>query len=337
MPITNAFAYLIAPGKNLENAPAISNKEIDIQDDKLSSMLATIFADEPGVHNFDITFNSSSNGTQVNECRSLLLAFHTNPSALSGLPIAQRLQAVTDNRSGTGLFFLLLGKHGLKKRLVISRFPTDQAILADITAGSLAVEFLEQVFVKRLSSYKAASVEHESPANGFWKGIAIDRQAGQLGEHISEYWLRDFLDADFSETSAQGTRRLATALKAALKANPNPSVKSEIAHASSLASAVFHNKPLTINDFCNHFGLSISAQNTIKKALPKPGLFSKTFTFDSNQFRKVAPFRTVEMNTGAILTAPNDEFETIFKTNVTDGVVEYRTSGVVNDQRLAKK
>jgi hypothetical protein len=337
MPITNAFAYLIAPGKNLAATPAISDKEIDIQDDKLSSMLATIFADEAGTHNFEITFNPATDGTQVNECRSLLLAFEANPSAVSGLSIAQRLQLVTDNRSGIGHFFLLLGQHGLKKRLVISRFPTDQAILADIASGSLAVEFLEQVFIKRLSSYKAASFEHETPSNGFWKGIAIDRQAGQSGEHISEYWLRDFLKADFSETPAQGTRRLVTALKTALKRNPSLSVKSEIAHASSLASAVFHNKPLTIGEFCNHFGLSTAAQETIKTALPKPGLFGKTFTFDSNQFKKVAPFRTVEMNTGAILTAPNDEFETIFKTSVTDGVVEYRTFGVVNDQRLAKK
>ena len=337
MPITNAFAYLIAPGKGLNETPVISSKEIAIEQNKLSAMLAGIFSDETGAHDFEITFNPASDGTQVNECRNLMLAFHTSPTAHTGLPIAQRLQKVTDNRSGTGLFFLLRGNHGLKQRLVMSRFPTDQAILADTTSGSLDVEFLEQVFIKRLTSYKAAMVEHPSPPDGFWKGIATDRQAGQSGEHISEYWLRDFLNADFSETPAQGTRRLATALKDAMKANPSLSVKSEIAHASSLASAVFQNKSLTIKGFCDHFALSAAAQDTIKTALPKSSLFGKTFMFDSNQFKIVAPFRTVEMNTGAILTAPNDEFETIFETTKPGDVVEYKTRGKINDQRLTKK
>jgi hypothetical protein len=337
MTITNAFAYLIAPGKGLQSAPAISSKEIAIEKNKLSAMLATIFADEPGAHDFEITFSPMPDGTQVNECRNLMLAFQAIPTVATGLPIAQRLQAATDNRSGTGLFFLLSGTHGLKKRLVMSRFPTDQAIRADTTSGSLDVEFLEEVFIKRLSSYKAALVEHQSPQDGFWIGTATDRQAGQSGEHISEYWLRDFLNADFSETPAQGTRRLATALKEALKANPSLSVKSEIAHASSLATAVFKDRSLSIKGFCDHFGLSQAAQDTIKTALPKSSLFGKNFMFDPNQFRLVAPFRTVEMNTGAILTAPNDDFEKIFQQTNSGDDVEYTTRGKINDQRLAKK
>lgn len=337
MPIEKAFAYLIAPGKRAGTHPNISSKEILLQKNKLSEMLSGIFADEPGINDFEITFTPASNGTQANECRDLMLSFHSNPSISNGLMIAQRLQKVTDHRSGTGLFFLLKGNHGLKQRLIMSRFPTDQAIRADTTSGSLDVEFLEEVFIKRLSSYKAAMVEHANPQSGFWKGTATDRQAGQSGEHISEYWLRDFLNADFSETPAQGTRRLASALKEALKANPSATVKSEIAHASSLASAVFQNKSLTIQAFCTHFGLSAAAQDTIKAALPKPSLFGKTFMFDANQFKAVAPYRTVEMNTGAILTAPNDDFEEIFESKKTGDVVEYKTRGKVSDQRLAKK
>jgi hypothetical protein len=337
MPITKAFAYLIAPSKGLQNAPDISSKEIAVEQNKLSTMLATIFADQPGIHDFEITFNPAPDGTQANECRRLMLAFQANPTVDTGLHIAQRLQGFTDNRSGTGLFFLLSGNHGLKRRLVMSRFPTDQAIRADTTSGSLDVEFLEEVFIKRLSSYKAALMEHESPPNGFWKGTATDRQAGQSGEHISEYWLRDFLNADFSETPAQGTRRLASALKDALRNSPSLSVKSEIAHASSLVSAVFQSKSLTIKGFCNHFGLSAAAQDAIKAAMLKPSLFGKNFMFDSNQFKTIAPFRTVEMNTGAILTAPNDDFEQIFEQKKSGDGVEYRTRGKINDQRLARK
>ena len=219
----------------------------------------------------------------------------------------------------------------------MSRFPTDQAIRADAASGSLDVEFLEEVFIKRLSSYKAALFEHTAPASGFWKGTATDRQAGQSGEHISEYWLKEFLNADFSETPAQGTGRLASALKDALKTNSSPSVKSEIAHASSLASSVFRGKALTIEDFCKHFGFSDAAKDAVKASLPKPSLFGKKFTFDAARFKIVAPYRTVEMNTGAILTAPNDDFEKVFQQTTSNGVVEYKTRGKIRDQRIAKK
>lgn len=337
MPIARAFAYLIEPGRGIDPSPPISSKELNLEDNKLGTMLSGIFADETGPHDFAITFNAANDGSQFNECRSLMLAFHKHPTIDTGLSLASRLQGVTDNRSGTGLFFILVGKHGLKQRLLMSRFPTDQAIRADTTSGSFDIEFLPEVFVKRLSSYKSAMVEHESPIDGFWKGIATDRQAGQSGEHISNYWLRDFLSADFSETPAQGTRRLAAALKGAMKSNPSLSVKSEIAHASSLASAVFQNKSITISEFCEHFGLSQAAKETIQAALPKPSLFGKKFIFDASQFKISAPFRTVEMDSGAILTAPNDEFENVFEKTEWNGGIQYTTRGKINDQRLSKK
>jgi hypothetical protein len=267
--ITKAFAYLIPPGRGVAKPPLISSNEISAGTGKLYAMLDGIFAGDAGPHDFEITFNPSG-GSQQNECRTLLLAFQAVPTIATGLSLAQRLQQVTDNRSGIGLLFLLTGDHGLKKRLVVSRFPTDQAVLADTSAGGLAVEFLEQVFIKRLSSYKALLVEHATPKDGFWKGVATDRQAGRSGEHISEYWLKEFLDADFSETPAQGTRRLARALKDAVKGDPSLSVKTEIAHASSLAPAAFLGKSLSISDFCDHFGFSTAAKETIKGSLPKP-------------------------------------------------------------------
>jgi hypothetical protein len=305
---------------------------------KLFNMLNDIFSGDASSRDFQVTFNSGAAGAQVNDCRDLMVSFQSRPTLVNGRKIATRLQAATDGRSGIGLLFLLSGIHGLKQRMVVSRFPTDQAVLAEVGSGGLDVEFLEQVFVKRLSSYKALMLQHKSPAAGFWSGVATDRQAGQSGEHISEYWLKDFLDADFSETPAAGTRRLATALRQALRANPSLSVKSEIAHASSLAPSALAGKPTSISDFCNHFGLSKAAKETIVAQLSKASLAAKSFKFDPKEFRAVAPYRTVEMNTGAILTAPNDDFENVFSTRKTkDGDVEYTAKGRVSDQRLTRR
>ena len=301
-------------------------------------MMTEVFGSNPNARDFEVTFNANGVGQQANECRDLMVAYQANPTLANGDKIASRLQLYTDNRSGIGLLFLLAGAINSKHRLVVSRFPTDQAVLAEVASSGLDVTFLEQVFIKRLSSYKALLLEHSTPANGFWSGSATDRQAGGSGENISEYWLKDFLDADFSETPAAGTRRLATALKHALKANPSLTSKGEIASASSLAGSAFKGKVTSIKDFCQHFGFSIGTVQTIQAQLQKASLFDKSFKFDSSEFRTIAPYRTVELNTGAILTAPNDEFEAVFKSTTNKlGDVTYVASGRINDQRLSKK
>ncbi|NJB96557.1 MULTISPECIES: hypothetical protein [Sphingomonas] len=338
MSILKAFAFLVPPGKGAGVGQPISGKEVGIGAGKLFEMLDSIFSGDASKHDFEIVFNHSATGEQYNECRRLFVEFTADATVENGLKIAQRLQNVSDHRSGLGLLFLISGTNGLRRRMVVSRFPTDQAVLAEVNEKGLNVEFLEQVFIKRLSSYKAVCLQHESPVNGFWKAMATDRQAGQSGEHISEYWLKEFLDADFSETPAAGTRRLAVALRKALKAHPNIDVKSELAHASSLASAIFTDKTISIEGFCEYFALSQSAKDAVRAQLSKSSLFGKNFKFDPEEFKVVAPFRTVEMSNGAILTAPNDEFENVFSEHKADnGIVTYSTVGRINDQRLARK
>jgi len=227
----------------------------------------------------------------------------------------------------------------LRRRVVLSRFPTDQAILAELDESGLAVEFLEQVFIKRMSAYKALLLDDAQPSpSGFWNGKATDRQAGGSAENISDYWIGGFLNADFAETSAQGTRRLVAALKHAIKKNPNLDIKSEIASATTVAQNVFKGKQTSIRSFCDHFGFSEATKQTIQNQLSKPSLFDKVFQFDDSEFEQNAPYRTVEMENGAILTAPSGEFEKVFREKkMSGGEIEYSTSGRIRDQRLARK
>ena len=189
-----------------------------------------------------------------------------------------------------------------------------------------------------MSAYKALLVEHKNPAAGFWAGVATDRQAGGSAENISNYWISDFLAADFSETPAAGTRRLAEALKKAIKANPSLEVKSEIASAVSLAKGVFSGKQISIREFCDHFGFSRPTKETVLNQISKPSLAGKMFLFQPNEFSEKIPYRTVEIDNGAILTAPTGDFNKVFE--VKEGphqVVEYATRGRITDQRMAKK
>src|SRR5258708_40326767 len=89
----------------------------------------------------DFIFKSAT-GTQQNDCRDLVCAHLNNPTLPSGRMIAERLQAYTDRRAGLGLLFLIAGKEGREHKIVVSRFPTDSAILVEENPRSLDVEFL---------------------------------------------------------------------------------------------------------------------------------------------------------------------------------------------------
>lgn len=329
--------FLVQPGKNQNPSPKVSGKKVS-GSGKLVDLLANIFHAQPDRKDFEITFRPAPDGKQQNDCRDLIVRYQSSPTLTNARAIAQRLQDMTDKRSGMGLLFVMTGQHGTKYRTVISRFPANEGIVAEVASNRLDVAFLEQVFIRQMSAYKAVLLEDASPKSLYWSGFATDRQAGSSPENMSTYWLDDFLTADFSETPKAGTNRLATALRQAVKVNPNLSVKAEIAAAVSLAKSVFKNRTTSIDDFCTHFGFSQQASDSIKNQLAKPALSSKRFKFDVREFEKTVPYRSIEMENGAILTAPTGEFENVFDvTPQKGGEVTYSTTGKVADERMARK
>ncbi|MEY4237900.1 MAG: hypothetical protein RL339_501 [Pseudomonadota bacterium] len=313
-------AFLIHPAKGNDSAPEIVGNLVP-GSGKLFDMLSAIFHAKPDGRDFEVTFDPNDDGSQQNDCRDLFLAATSSPGLATATPIAKRLQLVTDNRSGIGLLFVMVGQHGTKNRIVVSRFPANEAILAEVDESGLDVAYLERVFIKKTSSYKAVIFSDEDPQSGFWKGSATDRQAGGEAENISSYWLHDFLNADFAETPKAATKRLAEALKKAMRANPSIDVKSEIAASISLAPAVFAHKTISAEQYCDHFGFSKNTKDSIIVQMAKPGLFEKVFQFDRGEFIKKVAVRIVEMDSGAMLSAPSDQFAKVFEVKqVSDGV-----------------
>ncbi|HET6537391.1 MAG TPA: hypothetical protein VFG34_04670 [Sphingopyxis sp.] len=332
MAIATIQAFLVDPSKAgglpicVGNDVALSGKVFDLlQDIFISNNIRT---------EFEITFNPNAAGKQQNDFRDSLIFYHAAPSVATATPLAEKLSSVTDQRSGKGLLFLMTGTSGPHQRVVVSRFPAKQAILAEVGKAGLGVEFLDQVFIRNVKTYKSIRLEAVNPAVEFWTGMVTDLQAGGGAENISEYWIKDFLTADFTETPTAGTRRLANALKAAAKKS-NATIKTEIAAAVSLASNLFAKKVVSIDDFCKQVGFSKATIDAVVSEVKKSSLASKQFIFSASDFRNVLPYRTVEMNSGAILTAPSGRFEEVF--SVRDmglGVKEYSTEGRIRDERV---
>lgn len=339
MTLACIHSYLVHPDKRKDTKDQTQIRGTKVSHaGKLFSMLTSIYdlAEDECEH--DITFEPSANGEQDNPCRTLIVDYLRSPTLPNGRRIAARLQAVTTGKSGLGLLFLLSGVRESRHRMILSRFPADSAILAEEGSDGLTVQFLEKVFMKSATTYKAALYEDKALDGGFWNGRAVDKQINHGVQAISHYWINHFLASDFRATSAHGTRRLAVALLAATK-GASPAAQQELVAAAKLAPALA-GKATSIEKFCGRFGLSEEAQQAIRDQLPNDAVFQERFRFDSNEFSSHIAVRSVELSNGAILMAPSANFEAVFEKTVPKDKkdeVRYTTQGRVVSQRLRKR
>ena len=233
MPIQNIHTFIVYPKKGSDDQSSVNGAEIELSG-KMFDLLQEIYQRSEQECDVEITFMHAEDGRQQNDCRDLICSYLKSPSLSSGRPLAERLQRHTDARSGMGLLFLICGHEGRRHKLVLSRFPTDNAIYVEENKRNLSVEFLERVFMKNRSSYKSVLYIDGSLSSGLWSGRAIDKQLNNPAGDVSHYWIRDFLHSQLTVTAAAGTRRLAAALKAAMNSS-NLSIKQEIAAAAKLA------------------------------------------------------------------------------------------------------
>lgn len=283
----------------------------------------------------DITFSKDSTGAPQNDCRDLVLAYLTKPDLHNGRNIAERLATNTDGRSGLGLLFLIAGKVGSEHKIILSRFPTDSAIHVDEGQNTLSVHFLERVFMKSKTSYKAVLYKHGSLSKGFWSGRAIDKQLNSLSGEPSNYWIQDFLASDFTTTAAMGTRRLAVAIRDAAKHAPL-SVKQELTAAGTLANGL-HGTNLSILDFGKRMGLSDEAKAALAAELKSSATLKEIFQFDVGIYKNFVAYKSVELSNGALLTADTEQFDKVFQQEKVDGSkeeVKFVTKGKIVDEKF---
>lgn len=332
MAIEFAFTYMVHPGRSDPDATKITGAAVPLEG-KLFGLLSEVYEKADRECDIDIGFKATS-GKKENACRDLITAFASSPNVETGRAVAHRLANVTTHRSGLGLLFLILGKEGDAHKLLISRFPADSAILAEEKHSTLSVEFLERVFMKSAQSYKAALYRHVSINEGFWLGSAVDKQITSPSVLASDYWVSAFLSSDFKTTSAQGTKRLATALRAAVRLVDDPNVKHELVSASTLAKNL-GGQVLSIADIKTKFSLSAPAYAAIVASLKNPETADEKFKFDFEEFSNQIAYRSVTLDTGVTISAPTQTFAKSVREESGSGAERrFSTEGRVVDEAL---
>ena len=335
MKIEKILSFLTYPGKNAEEQSEISGAIIP-KKGKLFNMLSAIFQNSESDCNIPIIFISEDDD-QVNEVREEIQNLISTKSVSEGRVLAERLQHVTTSRSGMGLLFFTLGTSGDQEKLVISRFPADEGIVAERKSKTLKVEFVEEVFMKSAYSYKSAMYKGQLSDSDFWTGFAVDKQVSHGAREIAGYWINAFLKSDFQTTPRQGTKRLALALKSAISNCSDTSIKHEITSSAKLARNI-PAKAMTIAEFCDQFHLSVKAKEMVCDQVKIPRLLNDKFIFERSEFDKHISYKMVELDNGAILTAQASKFDDCFDSEVTeiDGKYRYSTTGKIVDEKLKR-
>jgi len=336
MPIQRVHSFLVYPAKHAEEQPEISGTRIPRRG-RLYVMLTNVFDRARDECDIEIVFRQGEGGQQQNDCRDLLMAYAQDPSVRNGRLLASRLQVVTTHRSGLGLLFLMKGARDGNHQLVISRFPADQGVIAQEHAQQLSVEFIERVFMKSAKAYKSALYSSDSLQRGFWDGRAVDRQISGPRE-LSDYWIHDFLASELRTTGPAGTKRLAVALRSAIRSVEELGIRQELISAASLLRGQ-HGRRRSTRQMLEQLGLSRPAALALEAAFPRADLMDEIFEFDQEEFQRHAPYRAVELDNGGLLIAEDARFAEVFQQevlNLADKRVRYVTEGRVIDESLRK-
>jgi hypothetical protein len=335
MELQTIHCFLVHPAKQEAEQPSIGGALVPKRGN-LFHMLKGIFDEAEDECQIEISFNANSDGEQQNDCRDLIIEYLKSQHIDDGRNIALRLQGVTNMKSGLGLLFLMFGQEDGHKKLVVSRFPANQGILAEEQKDKLTVEFLEKVFMKSATAYKSAVYVGKLTESEFWTGRAVDKQINY--QQLANYWIRAFLLSELRTTGAAGSRRLALALREAMHCVTDPNVKAEFAAAATLAGSVA-GQTLSANEFCGRFGLSKIATDAVTRAFKHETFMAEHFQFDIEEFKQHITFRSIELNNGGMLTAEASKFDNVFKQEKVDqgdNEVRFTTQGKIVDQRLRK-
>lgn len=335
MPVEAIFSFLTYPKKSQEDGVIVSGTQIPLDGGKLCRMLRDIFDGAERDCSVPIMFTPSGD-KQENPVRAEVEALLRKPSVRAAQPLANRLQAATSGSSGMGLLFVCSGKVATGgTRIVISRFPADEGVVAERTSEELTVHFVEQVFLKSAYSYKAATYVWDGKPNQLWKGHVVDKQINHGSKAVADYWIVDFLQSELTTTAALGTKRLANALRAAVQATTDMSIKSQITSAAQLAKNMT-TKALTIDEFCGQFHFSNDAKQAILSNVVPPRLIHERFRFDADEFARHIAYKQVELDTGAVLTAPAERFEECFRETRQKDRHTFVATGQVVDEKLKR-
>lgn len=301
MPILEIRACLVPPGKGLSTPPTIEVLTLT-PGDRVFTLIERVYTSALNECRYEIIANPDANGHQNNQARDLFLDYAKLPDDAKAELIGSRLSSFTTRRSNDGLLFLALGDEAGKRRLVLSRFPAEEAVLVEKTrGGKMKLKFTNDVFMKSTIAYKAVVFEDIISPKAFMFARAIDKQIDSSIREISEYWIDEFLDYAMAITGPQGTMHLAKAMKEAIRI-ADEDTKASLISAVTLSRSL-NGQMVDAKSALQRLSLDDKSSKLVIDQFAHDALANQSFRFDFTEFSNTLAYRAVFLDNGVMVSA----------------------------------
>jgi hypothetical protein len=326
MKIKKIFGFVVPIGKGLDNVEdsKIQGSEI-LSTNKLFQKLTQLFNQSEKDCDISIGFIPKED-KQKNDVRDLVVNLCNEFTLENCKPLVKSLIYLTDNKIKEGLLFFVYADDNKDNKILITRYPSEEAIRVKKEKGECVFEVIGDVYLKNSKKYKA--VYYQKTIEDYWSGYAVDKQINDDNmKEISNYWIKDFLQSQLGLNTIRGSEMLAKAVKKTIDETTDDKIREELIGVTTLVKNT-DSKTMTFNNFFDKMNLSKRAKDEVMQKVNNSVLWNSSFKFDSTIFSKNCHYLYKILDNGAIAIAPAENFPTVWHEEVAkNGKVKLSTVG----------
>jgi hypothetical protein len=266
----------------------------------------------------------------------LKVAFGQTRTPLTGMTnLASRLSEATDRRTNPSLFVTTIEEKGDARRLCMYVFPEESSYTLRTSKREPTEAILEHLttFVLESQLRKVARFEGKEIKTHFIGGEVLDLQIGKGPRSIADYFVTDFLDAEFSINEYKGTTLVAEGLKAAF-AHADSIGKQKIMEAT-MALMADGRRSWSLSRISEAY-LPESLQPAFLSIAPNDETMGNSFMLNKDQLKEIINYRVFQIEHGVWVSAPFNQVGKSVTIQV-EGKKRFLTArGVIENEKVQR-
>jgi hypothetical protein len=283
-----------------------------------------------------IVLNMDDNRVHPVREAMLKLAFGLTRTPLPAMvELALRLATSTDKRTRPALFVVTIEESGDARRASMYVFPEESTYTLRSSAQEPTEAILEHLnsFVLESRLRKVARFEGKNIKTHFINGEVVDLQIGSGPRSVADYWVTDFLDAEFAINDYKGTSLAAAALKLAFQ-RADATGRQTVMEAA-IALMADGRRVWSLKKIADEY-IPADVFEAFCSVAPNTETLTNKFMLDKALLRDQINYRIFQLETGVWVSSPFSEVGRTVKVEVDGRKRTLIARGVIQDERVQR-
>lgn len=281
-----------------------------------------------------VVLNMDDNRAHPVRDAMLKLAFGQTRTPLPAMvELASRLAVSTDRRTRPALFVVTIDEDDAARRVSMYVFPEESTYTLKGSAQEPTEAILEHLnsFVLESRLRKVARFAGKNIKAHFISGEVVDLQIGSGPRSAADYWVANFLDAEFAINDYKGTTLVASALKMAFQ-KADSRGKQKVMEAA-IALMADGRRAWSLRKIADEF-IPSDVSAAFCSVAPNTETLTNKFMLNKDLLRERINYRIFRLETGVWVSSPFSEVGRTVKLD-DDGRKRTLTArGVIEEERV---